>query len=107
MATSKSTELAKARLDPGSVFETPEELVNHPGLKGEEKADLLRRWAYDASELAVAEEEGMVGGEGTLLRRILLALDTLTGGYDVDHTPPTKQGSVRCPCAPYAFRTTK
>lgn len=94
MTTSKYTELDKARLDPGAVFHTPEDVLVHPDLMQDQKVDLLRRWAYDASELAVAEEEGMVGGEATVLRRILLALDALTGGYDVEHTPPTKQEGV-------------
>jgi hypothetical protein len=84
----------KARLDPGSVFASPEELCDHSGLTQDKKIELLRRWAYDASELAVAEEEGMVGGEPSQLARILSVLDTLTGGYDVEHTPPTKQEGV-------------
>lgn len=83
-----------ARLDPGSVFTTPESLRDHPGLTQAQKIDLLRRWAYDASELAVAEEEGMQNGEDTLLARVLSILNELTGGYDVEHSPPTKQEGV-------------
>jgi hypothetical protein len=87
-------DLDKARLDPGSVFSSPEELMDHPGLKREQKIEILRRWAYDASELAVAEEEGMAGGETSLLARVLGVLNTLTGGYDAEHSPPTKQEGV-------------
>jgi hypothetical protein len=83
-----------ARLDPGSVFTSPEDLRDYGGLTRAQKVELLRRWAYDASELAVAEEEGMTGGEPSLLARILSVLDALTGGYDVEHSPPTKQEGV-------------
>jgi len=87
-------DIEKARLDPGSVFSNPEELKAHPGLTNEQKIEILRRWAYDASELAVAEEEGMTGGESSLLARVLEALNALTGGYDAEHSPPTKQEGV-------------
>lgn len=87
-------DIEKARLDPGSVFVSPEQLRDHPRLTLEQKIEILRRWAYDASELEVAEEEGMMGGETSLLDRILSALNDLTGGYDVKHSPPTKQEGV-------------
>ena len=86
-----SPNIDKALLDPGSVFSSPEELRDHQGLASEQKIEILRRWAYDASELEVAEEEGMVGGEPSQLDRILAVLDALTDGFDVDHSPPTKQ----------------
>lgn len=75
-------DLEKARLDPGSVFASPEELCASPGLSTEQKIDLLQRWAEDARELEVAEEEGMGGGESSLLSRILTALDSLAGSRD-------------------------
>ena len=84
----------KALLDPGSVFSTPEEVLEDTTLTREQKIELLRRWEYDASEVGVAEEEGMQNGEPSLVHRIMLALDKLTGGVDVSHTPPTKQGGV-------------
>ena len=59
-----------------------------------QKIEILCRWAYDASELAVAEEEGMTGGETSLLARVLEVLNALTGGYDAEHSPPTKQEGV-------------
>jgi hypothetical protein len=84
----------KALLDPASSFANPEELEGRADLTKEQKIELLRRWEYDASEVAVAEEEGMVGGQPLLLRRVLLALERLTGQIDVEHTPPTKQDGV-------------
>ena len=89
-----SFDLNKALLDPGSVFSSPEELRDHRELTREQKIEILRRWAYDASELAVAEEEGMIGGEPSHLAQILSVLDVLTGGFDVEHSPPTKQKGV-------------
>lgn len=87
-------DLDQARLDPGSVFASPEALRDHPGLTQAQKIELLRRWAYDASELAVAEEEGMQNGEESPLAQVLSVLNELTGGYDVEHSPPTKQEGV-------------
>ena len=87
-------DLDQARLDPGSVFASPEALRDHLGLTQAQKIELLRRWAYDASELAVAEEEGMQNGEESALAQVLSVLNELTGGYDVEHSPPTKQEGV-------------
>jgi len=81
----------KALLDPGSQFGSPEELRGHPDLTEAQKIELLRRWQYDANEVAVAGEEGMPGEARPLLRRIVLALEELTGGASGEHTSPTKQ----------------
>lgn len=86
-----SVDMDQALLDPGSIFADPEELLLQEDLSREEKIDLLRRWEYDASETCVALEEGMPGDESDLLRRILLALDHLMAGIDVEHVGPTKQ----------------
>ena len=80
--------------DPASIFATPEDVLDRADLTKEQKIEVLRRWEYDASEVAVAEEEGMVDGKPLMLRRVLLALDKLTGGFDVEHTAPAKQGGV-------------
>jgi hypothetical protein len=64
---SRSANLEEALRDPASVFATPEE---------------------------VATEDGMPGGDGDLLRRILLALDGLIGGNDAGDSGPTKQHAL-------------
>jgi len=87
-------DLERARRDPRAVFVTPERLVESPDLTREQKIELLRRWEYDEREISVAEEEGMRDGEPMLLARIVSALEELTGGLDLEHTPPTKQGGV-------------
>jgi hypothetical protein len=81
----------KALLDPGSVFLQPEDVLTEPALSRQEKTEILRRWEYDESEIAVAVEEGMPDGESTLLRRILLVLEQLCGGSVAEYVGPTKQ----------------
>ena len=92
--TKHTIDLEKAKLDPSSVFASPEDVVAHPELTREQMIEVLLRWEYDASELAVAEEEGMTDGEENILARVLTALNGLKADYDVDHTPPTKQGGL-------------
>ena len=83
--------------DPASVFARPEDVIARGDLTVAEKQAVLRSWAYDADELSVAEEEGMRGGQPTLLRCILLALDELGVEIDTERTPPTKQGGIARP----------
>ena len=83
--------MEQALLDPGSVFSSPEALLDHAALSREQKIEILRRWEYDAAEVAVAVEEGMPNGEDDLLRQILLALGRLAGGVDPEKVAPTKQ----------------
>jgi len=89
-----SADMNLALLDPSSVFSTPEALLTLADLSNEQKIEILRRWAYDASEIGVAVEEGMPDGESDLLRRIMLALNQLTGGLDMEHVGPTKQHGI-------------
>jgi len=86
--------LKQALLDPTSVFKTPEEVVASDAIELEQKADILRRWGYDALELEVAEEENMTGGEPDILDRIVKALNALGIEPDLRHRPPTKQGGI-------------
>lgn len=88
---SDKIDLEKALLDPASVFDTPEEVLKHDDLSKAQKIDILRRWEYDASEIAVAEEEGMQGETPLMLRRVILALEELTGGNWEKYNSPTKQ----------------
>jgi hypothetical protein len=84
-------DIEEAVLDPSSVFGTPEDVLTHVSLTPDQKVEILRRWEYDAAEVSVAVEEGMPGDDASLLRRILLALDELTGGIDTERTGPSKQ----------------
>ena len=77
-------------LNPGSSFRRPEDVIGDRRFRRKQKIEILCRWAYDATELAVAEEEGMGGGEPSDLDRVLNALVSITGGFDAKHTAPTK-----------------
>jgi hypothetical protein len=52
-------DLDKAKLDPGSVFRTPEDVLQSPGLSFEDKKAILIRWEADVEALLRATEEGM------------------------------------------------
>ena len=73
----RAIDLKKARLDPGSVFSSPEDLLENSSLKREDKIDLLMRWKYDAQEVNEATAEGMIGENNDMLRRVSLALEKL------------------------------
>ena len=91
---SATTDMDQALLDPGSIFGSPEAVLQSGSLSDEQKIEILRRWEYDASENCVAVEEGMPDGETDLLRRILLALGQLTGGIYSRSLGPTKQHGI-------------
>ncbi len=81
-----------AKLDPKSTFGTPEEILSDTQLTEDQKVEVLRGWEYDAIEKSVAEEEGMTGGEPSMLQRVQRALETLTGAGGADRPSPTKHG---------------
>jgi len=86
--------LEQALLDPTSVFKVPEDVATQNGLVPEQKAEILRRWGYDALDLEVAEEENMGGGEPDLLDRIVKTLKSLGFEPNLHNSPPTKQGAI-------------
>ncbi len=71
------TDIEKAMLDPTAVFRTPEEVLLREDMTREQKIEVLRRWAYDARQLQVAEEENMGGQQPDFLDEILRALHAL------------------------------
>jgi hypothetical protein len=80
------TDYDEALVSPATVFASPEELVARLDLSRPQKLHLLRRWRYDASELSVAEAEGMGGGEPSMLERVTAALAGL------EEAPPPSPG---------------
>jgi hypothetical protein len=52
-------DLDKAKLDPGSVFLAPKDVLAAPGLSLEDKKAILVRWEADVEALLRATEEGM------------------------------------------------
>jgi hypothetical protein len=92
---SPPTPAATSPLDRDAIFTSPEDVLADTILTVTQKVDLLQRWNYDASEVAVAEEEGMLGVPGDdddLQRRTRLALEQLTWG--AVETAPTKQHGI-------------
>ncbi|NLY92778.1 MAG: hypothetical protein GXY23_02010 [Myxococcales bacterium] len=99
----------RALLNPSEVFGSPDELLAYEGLSRSEKIEILRRWAYEAAELSVAEDEGMGelsvdddvqargGGEAArLMDAIRRGLREL--GADAEETAGlTKHGSIPVP----------
>lgn len=83
-------DLGRMLLDPSSSFRRPEDVIGDPRLQQQQKIKILCRWAYDATELAVAEEQGMRGQESIDLNMVLNALVSIRGGLNVDHAGPTK-----------------
>ncbi len=87
--------LAKALVDPASVFSNPMAVVDEDRLSSERKIEILRHWAYDALEMQVADEEGFPARKPAhLLDSVLSALHRLGAAPDIEHSPPTKQGCV-------------
>jgi hypothetical protein len=57
--TAKAIDLDQAKLDPGSVFGAPEEVLHAKELSAEDKRAILVRWEADTEALLRATEEGM------------------------------------------------
>lgn len=64
--------IEEARFNPSKLFKRPADVLRDDELTRAEKIDILRRWAYDEREMAVAEEENMLnprpGNGGSLMR---------------------------------------
>ena len=71
------TDIDKAMFDPTAVFRAPEEVLWREDMSREQKIEVLRRWAYDARQLQVADEENMGGQQPDILDEILRALHAL------------------------------
>lgn len=75
-------DLDKAKLDPQSVFSTPQEVISAPGLSPDDKKAILVRWEADVDALLRATGEGMPPSEGRrspaeLLRAVREAIELL------------------------------
>lgn len=79
-ARSETFDLQKALLNPAAVFGAPKAIVEDARLSREQKLQLLKQWEQDALNLAMAEGEGMTGGEESMLGRVRLAINAVKGG---------------------------
>lgn len=87
----KKVDLPTMLRDPAGVFRSPRDVLEHPDLTQEERLAILQQWERDARGLSVAEEEGMGGGEESLLSRVRRAIAQLGDGSAVGG-PGTKHG---------------
>jgi hypothetical protein len=87
-----------ALLHPGTVFETPQDVLNHPALTSAEKRAILASWASDASAVASCPSMRAPAGlkKPVSIDDILEALCALDGG---PRTPPGGK--------PYRLRSTE
>lgn len=81
MKTLSAADIEQAKLDPASVFHTPEDVLQ-ASLAPEDKKSILLRWEEDAEALIRATDEGMEPSDnrrspGELLAAIQAALETL------------------------------
>jgi hypothetical protein len=83
-------DLQKAMLDPAAVFGAPKAIVEDERLSRAQKLQLLKQWEHDARNLAVAEAEGMTGGEESMLGRVRLAISAVKRGGS--HARPARAG---------------
>lgn len=64
-------DLDRAKLDPASVFSSPAEVLEAPGLSEEDRKSILLRWESDAEALLRATEEGMPPAESRAPAEVL------------------------------------
>ena len=88
----KAFDFAAALKDPKGTFKSPHLVLADARLSRSQKIELLKHWEQDARSLAVAEEEGMGGGESDMLQRVLLALKTICGDEEAATPAANKQG---------------
>lgn len=87
------SDIQRAMLTPPAVFDTPQEVVDAPGLSSSQKIEILKRWELDARALQRATEENMTGGEHSPLDEVndaLMRLDPEGKAQEEFGRAPTK-----------------
>lgn len=85
-------DIERAKLNPSSIFISPQKVTEEESLTTDEKIEILRRWEYDAREMQVATEENMPGTNSDILSEVLEELNKLGAKSKVKSTSPTKTG---------------
>jgi hypothetical protein len=83
----QSIDMSKAMSDPASMFAKPHDVIDAPSLSHSQKLAILEQWEHQARLLAVAEEEGMTGGEESMLGRVRRAITALRGEDEDEERP--------------------
>ena len=66
------------------IFELPMEVVETESLTTEQKLKVLKRWEADATDLEVASNENMTGGESSRLGEVRKAIHDLCEREGID-----------------------
>lgn len=74
----------QALLTPQKIFELPMEVVETESLTTEQKLKVLKRWEADATDLEVASNENMTGGESSRLSEVRKAIHDLCEREGID-----------------------
>lgn len=93
LKTAPTFDIEKALLDPAATFGEPADIVRNHDLSRALKLRLLEQWEREARALAVADDEGMSGGEESMLARVRRAIGALGGEGAVEASgSATKHG---------------
>lgn len=79
-------------LNPVKHFTSPSDILLDDRLSVEQKRESLAAWESDARQLAIANEEGMTGGEPSRLDDVKQAQAKLPGEATSPAASPTKAG---------------
>lgn len=90
----RETDFEKALKDPSAVYHSPAEVLQNGKLSDEQRLQILQQWEQDERELDVAQEEGMGGGESSILDDVLNAIDKLGMPVKPPEEPTKHGGSV-------------
>ena len=74
----------QALLTPQKIFELPMEVVETESLTTRQKLKVLKRWEADATDLEVASNENMTGGESSRLGEVRRAIHDLCEREGID-----------------------
>lgn len=85
-------DLKQLILNPSDHFKSPEDILKNKTLSRDDKIAILRSWAEEENEKAVAVEENMGDNDSDLLDRIRKAMHDLDYYPDPNKAAPTKQG---------------
>jgi hypothetical protein len=91
--TTHDLDISKALLDPASIFAEPADILRNGDLAPRIKLRLLEQWEREARALHVADDEGMTGGEESMLARVRRAITELGAAEIADQSGTgTKHG---------------
>lgn len=94
-----SVDLDAVLADPAASFAQPQDVLTDARFSPEIKLKILRQWERDAHNLAVADNEGMSGGEESMQGRVLHALRSVEESAGQDQTQ-TQRKSARSASRP-------